>query len=123
MAYKVVRRAEPGIFLLENGRWLVNVKPYDDDGPRVRKTKATKAEARRYKNDLLAQAAKGEDVRLDKKDRRLLSELCDLWYEYRGHAIKSGDSRLSRLKHLVGLLGDPPLYRFTAERYLEFRKE
>jgi len=123
MAYNIARKAEPGIFLLENGEWLVDIYPYGRDGKRVRKTKKTKAEAKRYKNAITAMAEKGEDLALNKKDRRPLSELCELWHRLRGNAIKSGKSRLQQLLFLCKEMGDPPAYQFTADTYLQLREK
>lgn len=93
------------------GGWKVDIWPDGRYGKRVRKTLPTQGEAKRFEAQLLTKAAQGEDYTPKKKDRRRLLELVHLWYDMHGATLKDGQSRLSKLHQLVGLMDNP--YAFT----------
>lgn len=108
------------------GGWKVDIWPDGRYGKRIRKTLPTQAEAKRFEAQLLTKAAQGEDYVPKKKDRRRLLELVQLWYDMHGVTLKDGQSRLSKLHQLVGLLDNPYAYTIRpaiAAKFRQFRLE
>lgn len=108
------------------GGWKVDIWPDGRYGKRIRKTLPTQGEAKRFEAQLLTKAAQGEDYAPKKKDRRRLLELVQLWYDMHGATLKDGQSRLSKLHQLVGLMDNPYAYTIrpaSAAKFRQFRLE
>ena len=103
-------------------KWKVDLRPEGRSGRRVRKTFDTKAEALRFEAYIKGQAVRGE-WNPAKADTRRLSELCTTWFELHGQHIKTGHKRMTELRKVVALLGDPLASQFTPELFAEFRAE
>lgn len=121
MAYNKVKQSEPGIWQLDDGRWLVDIEPIP--GRRVRRTKKTKVEALKIKNTILSKANNGDDFGKPKRDKRLLSDLVDKWFTLHGHTLKDGKLRYSKLKFIVADMGGPSMLEFNEAFYLAYRQK
>lgn len=75
-----------------DGRWLVDIRPYGANGPRIQKKFSSKAEAVRFKAFKINEA-KDSPWEPASKDMRSVKELVDLWFEHHGQHIKSGEGR------------------------------
>lgn len=104
------------------GGWKVDIWPDGRYGKRVRKKLPTQAEAKRFEAQLVTKAARGEDYAPKKKDRRRLLELVQLWYDMHGATLKDGQSRLSKLHQLVGLMDNPYAYTIRPAYVAKFRQ-
>ena len=123
MAYKKVRQTEPGIWLLDNGKWLVDIRPDGTDGKRHRSTHPTKAESVRCKTQLLNQAHIGQAWAKPTVDKRCLSDLAASWYNKKGFSLQDGAARLSRMQHIINLMGNPLYKNFNQDSYIKFRNK
>lgn len=106
---------------LPDGRWLVDLRPDGAGGRRIRKKFDTRPQAVRFEVWCLNQAQQELPWNPADSDNRRLSELCSLWHELHGHALKGSADRLRVLQALCQRLGDPPVSRFTATDFTKYR--
>lgn len=104
------------------GGWQVDIWPDGRYGKRIRKKLPTQAEAKRFEAQLVTKAARGEDYTPKKKDHRRLLELVQHWYDMHGATLKDGQSRLSKLHQLVGLMDNPYAYTIRPASVAKFRQ-
>ncbi|MCW8827516.1 MAG: integrase, partial [Gammaproteobacteria bacterium] len=102
--------------------WLVDIRPQGRNGPRYRKTLSTKAEAIRFEAFIKSQAVQGNPWNSSPKDKRRLSELCNLWYRLHGVNLRDGKGRLAMLLNLCSAMGDPFAFKFTAKQFSHYRE-
>lgn len=106
---------------LPSGRWQVDIQPGGRGQKRVRKSFDSKAEAKRFEGFVLNRQAEGE-VWNPSKDRRLLSDLINEWYDSFGHTLKDGARRKTKLLALAKKLGNPVAQNFTAGEFATYRR-
>lgn len=102
----------------DNG-WFVDFRPRGRKSKRFRKTFATKAEALRYKNNILSTYT--EEWNEIRKDTRHLSELIELWYQHFGIALKAGKQRHRVLIRLSESLFNPVASSLDTSLYVAYR--
>jgi len=103
--------------------WQANFTLNGREGPRIRKTFPTKAEAQRF-----IDYSKSQAVREDKpwnprlRDERRLTELVELWYDQHGKHLRDGERRKRAIIKTAENLGNPKAERLTAQDYLLYRQ-
>ncbi|WP_392586918.1 tyrosine-type recombinase/integrase [Serratia ureilytica] len=108
------------IIKLDNGQYRVDLRPHGRNGKRIRKTFATRGEALRFERHTLA--TEGVKPWQDQpKDKRPLSELITLWWQYHGQNLKSGDADLRRLKKMNAALGAPCAHEVSKSLFTDYR--
>jgi integrase len=105
------------------GGWHVDSQPGGRGGKRFRKTFDTQAEAKRYEAWLKSQVNQNAEWQPDKRDKRMLSELVELWYEHHGIGLKAGKETLRSLRALCIALGNPRADELTAEIFTRYRTQ
>lgn len=90
------------------------------DGERYKKNFPSSREARAWEADTLKQLASGNSP-IVQKDPRRLSELVELWFKLHGHVLKDGKRRLSRLRYIANLMGDPLARQMGASQFSQYR--
>lgn len=113
---------EPGIWKLEDGRWLLDFRPGGRDTKKIRKIADTLGEVRREKQKVTARYQNGENLR-PTKDKRKLSELSRLWFEHHGSTLASGEKRLQQLLAISRSLGDPVGVKCKPKLFIDYRLE
>ncbi|WP_368898052.1 phage integrase [Morganella morganii] len=107
---------------LDDGRYLVDVRPLGRQGTRIRKKFNKKSEAIAFERYTMANVSTMSATGA-KKDRRTLTELLDLWWLYHGSASDSGDAEFRQLKKTISALGDPAINRLNKHSLLEHRTQ
>lgn len=109
--------------LLENGEWLVDLRPeHCAVKKRIRQKFTTKKLAIAHEREVLNLAAKGEQIDI-KTDNRKLSEMVELWFNLHGYTLKDGMRRTSNLLHTCEMMGDPLARKFDVEFWMNYRKK
>jgi len=120
-----VKQVEEGIWLTDKKRYLVDFRPVKSK-QRFRKIRKTKAEAREYKQWVIANYANDPEWRANKKearDTRKLSELVDLWFNGHGKALENGDHRKNKLIATCQFMGDPAVADFCRKMFVDYRSD
>lgn len=110
----MIRRVKTG--------WEADFWPDGRYGSRVRRIFRTQAEARRFESVTRSKSAMGEKYSAPRVDRRRLLELVHVWYELHGITLKDGKSRLTKLRQLANLLGNPYAASIRAADVARFRQ-
>lgn len=105
----------------QNDKWLVDIRPNGRNGPRIRKTFNTQAEARRFEAHTIAEQGNANKPWEPQRDNRKLSELCNVWFDQHGKNLRDGERRLRKLLSTASELGDPLARQLTAKQYYEYR--
>lgn len=103
-----------------NGQWSVDIRPYGANGPRIRRQFKTKAEATRFEAHEIIKA-KNKPWEPERKDKRTLNDLVELWEEVHGKHIKSGLWRKSPLLQFAKFTGNKQGRLVKGVDFLQFR--
>lgn len=109
------------IIKLPDGRWRVDVEPVK--GKRFRKTLKTKGEALRFEAHCRANFEKLSQEKKDNQDKRVLSELVDIWFHMHGQNLRDSARRKAKLIMITDALGDPVARKLTAVHFAKYRTE
>lgn len=107
----------------EDGQWLVDCRPEGRAGPRIRRLLRSKNEAMHVERRLMGDGSKGEFEKKPKLDERRLSDLINRWYLLHGQTLKTGEGRLALLQAMAQRMGDPKMFKFTANHFAQYRAE
>ncbi|SFC48650.1 phage integrase [Pragia fontium] len=105
---------------LDSGGWEVDVRPQGRYGKRFRKKFDKKGEAQQYERWLIANY-NNKDWIEKPADRRRLSELIDLWFQYYGNKLKSSRSCLLKLKKMDRAMNHPTANQINNTLLTEYR--
>lgn len=104
---------------MADGRYRLDFYPAGSTGPRIVRIRKSKKELRvlqaQYEVDYQAAPGRFE------VDRRRLSDLVNLWYRLHGRTLRDAKYRLSRTLAVVDALGNPPVGKFTAAMFSDYR--
>ncbi|MDI3324739.1 tyrosine-type recombinase/integrase [Pontibacterium granulatum] len=103
-----------------DGRWLVDIRPYGANGPRIRRKFDRKAEATRFEAYEINKA-KDSPWEPQSKDTRKLSELIELWRTHHGKHIASGRQRVYVMKEFAAFTRDKQGRLVQGTDFLNFR--
>lgn len=101
--------------------WLVDSQPGGRGGKRFRKTFEKQAEAKAYEAWLKTQVTQDAKWQPEKRDKRRLSELIDIWFQHHGSGLRSGEDAKTRMKAVATAIGDPLADRFTVNMFADYR--
>lgn len=104
---------------LDDGRYMVDIRPLGRNGNRVRKTFNKKSEAIAFERYTMANAKSIGT----KSDRRSLETLLELWWLYHGQTLNNGEIERRQLRKTLKFLGDMPINRLNKHVLLEHRSE
>lgn len=105
---------------LSTGEWRLDFRVNGRSGRRIRKVFGTKGEAAAYEQYIISESERKPWVG-EKKDRRRLSEIIELWYNLHGQALSASKSRMGKLRIVCSGLGDPIASEFTAKDFAHYR--
>lgn len=103
----------------EGGGYVVDVRPAGRNGRRFVRRFKTRREAKEFEAKILLQY--GEVPGRFERDDRRLSDLVRLWYKVHGITLKDSQYRYSRTLAICERLGDPPVSKFTAVDFGNYR--
>ncbi|EIO3281930.1 TPA: tyrosine-type recombinase/integrase [Salmonella enterica subsp. enterica serovar Reading] len=89
---------------LEDGRYLLDIRPNGRKGKRVRKVFDKKSIAIATERYIMANAEKREYIQ-GYRDRRTLGDLLELWWLYHGQHRRKADEDKKQLENILGGLG------------------
>nr|ELR5257633.1 tyrosine-type recombinase/integrase [Providencia rettgeri] len=104
---------------LDDGRYIVDIRPLGRKGNRIRRIFDRKAEAVAFERYTMANAKSVGT----KSDRRTLETLLELWWLYHGQTLDNGETERMQLRKTLNFLGDMPVNRLNKQVLLEHRSE
>lgn len=106
---------------LPDGRWRVDVEPVK--GKRFRKTLKTKGEALRFEAHCRANFERLLEDEKNKRDKRSLLDLIQLWYDLHGINLSDSKKTYSRLCIVAKELNNPPAQNLAPKAFLKYRND
>lgn len=106
---------------LEDGRYLVDLRPQGRSGKRLRRRFDTKAEALRFERWAITNYNNKDWLAGNVKDERTLEELIDAWSKYHGQSLKSGETIRGELNRICCELGNPCVGDISKTMFTEYR--
>ncbi len=105
-----------------DSRWQVELYPNGRTGKRIRKLFTTKGEAISFERYVLEQI---EDKPWlgEKEDKRLLSELVEIWFRAHGITLADGESRKQMMLFGCKAMGEPLAKEFNAKLFSVYREK
>lgn len=104
-----------------NAGWLVDIQPGGRGSKRYRKSFNSKGEALAYEAWLTTQVIQKPDWVPEKKDKRHLKELLELWFKHHGQQLRAGRDTYRRLIALCESMGNPIAETFNASMFAAYR--
>ncbi|CNI54472.1 P2-like phage integrase [Yersinia pekkanenii] len=105
---------------LGEGQYLVDTRPQGRNGKRMRKRFDTKSEAQQYERWIIA-TQNNKDWIEKPADRRLLTELIELWWKYHGQTLKAGKDDYQRLNKLAEDMKNPRADQVTKSSFADYK--
>ncbi|MFG6656513.1 tyrosine-type recombinase/integrase [Scandinavium sp. M-37] len=105
---------------LDDGRYEVDIRPRGREGRRIRRKFDRKAEAVAFERYTLANASQKEWAG-QRADRRLLTELLQVWWQYHGQNHEHGKKEFNHLLKTINTLGDMPINRLSKRILMDYR--
>lgn len=96
-----------------NARWQVELYPNGRTGKRIRKVFTTKGEAISFERYVLEQT----------EDKRLLSELLEIWFRAHGITLADGESRKQMMLFGCQAMGESLATEFNAKLFSVYREK
>ncbi len=121
--YQKIREIEPGIWLLEDGQYLLDISMPGNKDERIRKKHKTQSDAKHHKAWAISQKAQNPDwkPKIRKQDNRRLNKLIDDWYEVYGKFLKDGKRRKTKLRLMSEIMGNPVARAVNKETLADYR--
>ncbi|WP_447908180.1 phage integrase [Serratia fonticola] len=107
---------------LEDGRYEVDIRPNGRNGKRIRRRFDKKHEAQAFEKYTLANYHDKEWLSRP-ADKRALSELIKLWWEYHGKLREHGQSTLKKLERVMSGMGNPATFQIDKARVTMYRSK
>lgn len=107
---------------LDDGRYKVDIRLNGRTGRRIRKSFDRKAEAVAFERYALSNANKKEWAS-NTRDRRVLSELLDIWWLYHGQNLKNGTIEKRHLLKTIESIGDISITKLDKRVLMEHRSK
>ncbi|MBC8951871.1 integrase [Xenorhabdus sp. PB62.4] len=105
-----------------NGKWLVELYPNGRNGRRIRKQFATKGEAIAYERHVLDETVDKPWLG-EKQDKRLLSELVNIWYRAHNITLSDGEHRKKRMLFACKEMDHPFVTEFDNKLFSIYREK
>ncbi|EBR9315181.1 integrase [Salmonella enterica subsp. enterica serovar Muenchen] len=107
---------------LDDGRWLVDVRPAGAEGKRIRKKFNLRGKAEDYEKYVI-QNFHNNPWQGRASDKRRLSELADAWWRIKGRNDTYGEQYFMRLNKVIREMGDPRTCNVTPGTIIKYRSE
>ncbi|EGA6520017.1 tyrosine-type recombinase/integrase [Salmonella enterica] len=107
---------------LDDGRWLVDVRPAGAEGKRIRKKFNLRSKAEDYEKYII-QNFHNNPWQGRASDKRRLSELATAWWRIKGRNETYGEQYLMRLNKVIREMGDPRSCNVTSAAIIKYRSE
>ncbi|EBD6536977.1 tyrosine-type recombinase/integrase [Salmonella enterica] len=107
---------------LDDGRWLVDVRPAGAEGKRIRKKFNLRSKAEDYEKYII-QNFHNNPWQGRASDKRRLSELATAWWRIKGRNEAYGDQYFMRLNKVIREMGDPRTCNVTSGALIKYRSE
>ncbi|EAA7553139.1 TPA_asm: integrase [Salmonella enterica] len=107
---------------LDDGRWLVDVRPAGAEGKRIRKKFNLRGKAEDYEKYII-QNFHNNPWQGRASDKRRLSELATAWWRIKGRNETYGEQYLMRLNKVIREMGDPRSCNVTSGAIIKYRSE
>ncbi|EOV0288019.1 tyrosine-type recombinase/integrase [Salmonella enterica] len=107
---------------LDDGRWLVDVRPAGAEGKRIRKKFNLRGKAEDYEKYII-QNFHNNPWQGRASDKRRLSELATAWWRIKGRNEAYGEQYLMRLNKVIREMGDPRSCNVTSAAIIKYRSE
>lgn len=108
---------------LPSGRWQVDLWTNGRGSKRIRKSFASKAEAKRFEAFVESQRVQGQEWNPGTTDKRTLKDLIDLWFNAKGVHLKDGERRKRALEVIADSIGNPIGRKLKPSQFLAYRAE
>ncbi|WP_436882827.1 phage integrase [Enterobacter asburiae] len=106
---------------LDDGRYMVDLRPQGRKGKRLRRRFDTRGEALRFERWAIQKYNDKEWREDGAKDSRTLEELNDAWWKYHGQSLKSGEIIRGELNRICYELGNPCVSDINKAMFTEYR--
>ncbi|VEI68093.1 Tyrosine recombinase XerD [Serratia quinivorans] len=107
---------------LEDGRYEVDIRPNGRNGKRIRRKFDRKHEAQAFEKYITVSYHDKEWLSKP-ADKRPLSELVKLWWNYFGKNNEHGQSYLKKLERITRMMGNPAAFQIDKTRITNYRSE
>ncbi|EDT9333530.1 tyrosine-type recombinase/integrase [Salmonella enterica subsp. enterica serovar Sandiego] len=107
---------------LDDGRYLLDIRPRGAEGKRIRKIFPLRQKAQEFERYTLLNA-RNKPWQSRTPDQRRLSELINEWWALNGRNQEYGDISRGRLEKITREMGDPRVSQMTRKFILEYRSD
>ncbi|EBD6540660.1 integrase [Salmonella enterica] len=107
---------------LDDGRYLLDIRPRGVEGKRIRKIFPLRQKAQEFEKYALLNA-NNKPWQNSPPDQRRLSELINDWWMLNGRNQEHGDTSRGRLEKIMREMGDPRVSQITRKFMLEYRSD
>ncbi|QOI56212.1 phage integrase [Rouxiella badensis] len=107
---------------LEDGRYEVDVRPTGRNGKRIRRKFDKKHEAIAFEKYTVVNYHDKEWLARP-KDKRSLTELIELWWQYYGKTVEHGVDYHGKLKRMDDCMGSPAVFQIDNKMIAKYRVE
>lgn len=107
---------------LEDGRYEVDIRPNGRNGKRIRRKFDKKHEALAFEKYITVNYH-GKEWLSKPADKRPLSDLVKLWWNYHGKNSDHGQSYLRKLERITRMMNNPATFQIDKARITAYRSE
>ncbi|HEI6942995.1 phage integrase [Yersinia enterocolitica] len=105
---------------LDDGQYVVDIRPTGRNGKRIRRTFSKKHEAVAFEKYVVVNYHE-KDWLSKPADKRPLSELIELWWLYHGQSLDYGDKYKTQLHKVMRMMSDPCAFQIDKSTVATFR--
>lgn len=105
---------------LDDGQYIVDIRPAGRDGKRIRRTFSKKHEAVAFEKYIVVNYHE-KDWLSKPADKRPLSELAKLWWLYHGQNMDYGEKYKAQLAKIVKIMADPCAFQIDKSAIAKYR--
>ena len=106
---------------MDDGRYMLDLRPQGRNGKRIRRKFDTRSEALRFERWAISKYNDKEWLAGNAKDGRNLDELITLWWKYHGQTLTSGEAVRLDLERMCNVLGNPKASQVTRGLFADYR--
>lgn len=114
-----IKGEEMSIKKRPDGKWLVDARPDGRNGKRVRRVCVTRREAEEFERQLMEHTKVSHQFAV-KLDRRRLSELCEIWWNFVEHEKNNIEKR--NIEKTIRQMENPMSYMINDDFIIDFIK-
>lgn len=107
---------------LEGGRYKVDIRPQGRSGKRVQRVFKKKADAVAFERSVML-TANSDEWNNESRDYRSLSEIYEIWWQYKGRNAKYSENRKRTVEKIINDMGNPAVYQITPKLLGQYRSD